>query len=338
MVSDSRSGPADRLTIHRLRGEGRVTTLAEDVRAGLATKSKSLPPKYFYDELGSRLFEAICSLPEYYLTRAENEILRAHAGDIVGQVDPPVRLIELGSGSAEKTRLIIDALLTRQQELHYIPVDISDTSLDRSSKELLRLYSRLLITAYAADYFTALGALAGAKQTAERTIGLFLGSNIGNFTPGESLAFLRKFRGVLEPGDALLIGADLKKPAATLVHAYDDALGVTAAFNRNLLVRMNRELDADFDLAKFAHRAVYDEGLGRIEMHLVARAPHTVRINSIGIEISFDEGESIHTENSYKFDLDQLSSFAHESGFVLRQSWLDERKQFSFNLFSAAEV
>ncbi|HLG17226.1 MAG TPA: L-histidine N(alpha)-methyltransferase [Blastocatellia bacterium] len=335
MASNTRSWPADRFVIHRLSEEGRANTFADDVRAGLGASPKSLPPKYFYDELGSRLFEAICCLPEYYLTRAEGEILCDNVDEIAGEVAGPVRLVELGSGSAEKTRLIIEALLRRQPTLHYVPVDISETSLERSSKELLRLYPGLRITAYAADYFTALGALAEARESRERTIALFLGSNVGNFTPDESLAFLQKFRAVFEPGDALLLGADLRKAASALVPAYDDALGVTAAFNLNLLVRMNRELGAGFDLAKFEHRAIYDEQRGRIEMHLVSRAAQTVRIESLGLDVRFDAGESIHTENSYKFDIEQLSDFAARSGFVLRRSWFDAGRQFSFNLFSA---
>jgi dimethylhistidine N-methyltransferase len=272
------------------------------------------------------------------LTRAENEILSRHAEAIIDATDGPARLIELGSGSAEKTRYLIEALLQRQPELHYLPIDISDTSLEASSRELSKTYTDLRITAYAADYFTALGALAEAeksKRDYRRTIVLFLGSNIGNLDESESRAFLRAVRRVLDSGDALLLGADLKKSADVLVPAYDDALGVTAAFNLNLLVRINRELGGDFNLQKFAHRAVYNDSQGRIEMHLVSRESQRVRIDAIALEIRFEAGETIHTENSYKFDAEQLAALARETGFALRQTWRDGAQTFSFNLLTA---
>src|SRR5687767_11707397 len=197
----------DRLVIHRLSRDEVSDEFAEDVRAGLAARPKTIPPRYFYDDLGSQLFEAICLLPEYYLTRAESEILRNHADEIVGSVEGPVRLIELGSGSADKTRHLIEALLDKQSELHYLPIDISDVALDRSSAVLLHIYPRLRITAYAADYFTALRALAETGVTdrqGKRTLALFLGSNIGNFSPDEAVAFLSEIRKMLNPDDGLL--------------------------------------------------------------------------------------------------------------------------------------
>jgi dimethylhistidine N-methyltransferase len=302
----------------------------------LTANPKKLVSKYFYDELGSRLFEAICALPEYYLTRAEREILRANAEELVSCVEGPAQLLELGSGSSEKTRYLIEPLLERQGGLHYLPVDISETSLDLASRELLRLYPGLRITGFAADYYSALRALS-ERHAADnaRTIAVFLGSNIGNFGRSESREFLRAVRQVLGEGDALLIGADLKKEKELLVAAYDDSLGVTAAFNLNLLARMNRELGADFDVKKFQHRALYNEELGRIESHLVSRAQQTVRIRAIDLEISFDEGETIHTENSYKFDLDGLAELARDTGFSLGKTWFDRGGKFSFNLFVA---
>lgn len=338
MFSASRPDGSDRLVIHHLAHEGESNSFAEDVRDGLSASQKTLPPKYFYDDLGSQLFEAICRLPEYYLTRAESEILSNYADEIVGAVKGPVRLIELGSGSADKTRYLIEALLRRQSELHYLPIDISDVSLDRSSAILLHHYSRLRITAYAADYFTALRALAAGgitERQGKRTIALFLGSNIGNFNADEARAFLREVRSMLHPDDGLLVGADLKKSTDVLVPAYDDSLGVTSAFNRNLLARINRELDADFDIEKFEHRAIYNERAGRIESHLVSREPQTIHIRAIDLEVAFDEGESIHTENSYKFDPEQLAELARQSGFRLEKTWLDSFKRFSFNLFAA---
>ncbi len=334
MLADIRSALPDRLTLHRLAFGGDANAFARDVHAGLTANPKAMPPKYFYDELGSRLFEAICFLPEYYLTRAESEILRQHADEIVAAIASPARVVELGSGSAEKTRYLLEAMLRRQPQLHYLPIDISDASLERSSLELLHLYSNLRITAYAADYFTALQALKNADEN-ERTIALFLGSNIGNFNTDEALNFLREVRKVLRAEDGLLIGVDLKKSADILIPAYDDALGVTAAFNRNLLVRINRELNADFDIKKFLHRAIYNEKLGRIEAHLVSTEKQSARIHALDLEISFEPGETIHTENSYKFDLEQLSAFAQATGFSLEKSWFDQARRFSFNLFAA---
>jgi len=334
MVSQTVSAAAERFRLRRLSNGRDATSFAEDVRAGLTTPQKSLQPKYFYDALGSQLFEAICHLPEYYLTRAESEILRNNSEEIVGSVGGPARLVELGSGSAEKTRYLIQALLDRQGSLKYLPIDISSVSLERSSLELLQIYPKLSITAYAADYFTALKALAESDGS-ERTIALFLGSNIGNFDPGGSRAFLGEVRRVLKPGDALLVGADLKKPADVLIQAYDDPLGVTAAFNLNLLVRMNRELEANFDVKKFRHRASYNEELGRVEIRMVSLEEQTVRLNTLDLDISFREGETIHTENSYKFDVEQLARLASATGFSLEKTWFDNARRFSFNLFAA---
>jgi L-histidine Nalpha-methyltransferase len=331
MLSDNR------LTIHRLAHGGDSSAFAKDVRAGLTARRKSIPPKYFYDELGSRLFEAICYLPEYYLTRAESEILRNNADQIVSSVEGPFRLLELGSGSSEKTRYLIEAVLKKQPELHYLPVDISDSSLELASQRLLRLYPGLRITAFAADYFTALQALAKRVPADQdrRTVALFLGSNIGNFGREESREFLRAVRKLLHPEDALLLGADLKKAPEVLIPAYDDALGVTAAFNLNLLARINRELDGNFDVKKFQHSAVYNEELGRIEIHLVSLEPQGVRIRAIDLAVAFRKGETIRTENSHKFDVEQLSVIARDTGFSFAKTWFDDAGLFSFNLFVA---
>src|SRR5919106_1909549 len=212
-----------RLFIHNLVKRDPLTGFAEDVRKGLSAQPKRFLPKYFYDELGSQLFDAICLLPEYYLTRAENEILKRYGNEIVASIDGETTLIEMGSGSASKTRLIIEALLRRQAELVFIPVDISATALESSSRILLQSYPRLKIEAYAADYFAGLAEL--GKKPRARTLALFLGSNISNFDPEEALRFLRALRNVLKEGDALLLGADLKKDPAILEAAYNDALG-----------------------------------------------------------------------------------------------------------------
>jgi dimethylhistidine N-methyltransferase len=222
--------------------------------------------------------------------------------------------------------------------LHYSPVDISVSALERSASVLLQTYPTLRITAYAADYQTALRTLAqntGAKPHAERTLALFLGSNIGNFTRTEAVSFLRDLRGVLRADDALLIGADLRKDTNTLEAAYDDALGITAAFNLNLLVRMNRELGADFNLDSFRHIAVYREDEGRMEMHIESTGAQSVRLAALNLTIEFSSGERIHTENSYKYNLDELDQLAAYTGFARTETWFDEAHQFSSNLFRA---
>ncbi|HYO90287.1 MAG TPA: L-histidine N(alpha)-methyltransferase [Pyrinomonadaceae bacterium] len=327
----------DRLIIHDLASTKALTSFAEDVRAGLLSGPRRLFPKYFYDELGSQLFEAICLLPEYYLTRAEDEIIERYAGEIVAEVPGRKRLVEMGSGSASKTRRIIEAILKEQQELLYIPVDISATALETSSRVLLQGYPRLSINALAGDYYGGLKALGSTRsQENARTLALFLGSNIGNFDREEARDFLRALRRVLRDGDSLLLGADLKKERDVLEAAYDDSLGVTAAFNLNLLARINRELGADFDLRAFRHFVRYDEEAGRVEIYAKSLRAQVVRIESLGLELRFEEGELIHTENSYKYDMEDLSRLAAETGFAVSRTWLDSMKRFSSNLFVAS--
>jgi dimethylhistidine N-methyltransferase len=324
----------DRLVIHNLVRADLSASFAEDVRAGLSASPKHLFPKYFYDALGSQLFEAICLLPEYYLTRAENEIFARYSDEIVNELQSEkVSLIEMGSGSASKTRLIIEALLKRQTELLYIPVDISATALETSSRVLLQSYPRLRIDAYAGDYYDGLTAI--KEQPEGRYLALFLGSNIGNFNADEAHAFLRALRGVLRDGDALLVGADLRKSSEILEAAYDDALGVTSAFNLNQLARINREFEADFKLRAFRHQAVYNEDLGRVEVYIVSLRRQTLTIPRLEMEIQFAQGERIHTENSYKYDPAGLSKLATATGYTRARTWLDQREQFSSNLFIA---
>lgn len=331
----------DRLIIHDLASMAVRTSFAEDVRQGLLQHPRRLFPKYFYDELGSQLFEAICLLPEYYLTRAENEIMAHRASEIVSEVERPVRLLEMGSGSASKTRRIIEAILSAQPDLLYIPIDISATAIETSSRVLLQAYARLKINAFAGDYYSGLKALvADEYRSSDRTLALFLGSNIGNFDRDEARTFLLALRSVLSGGDALLLGADLKKEREVLEAAYDDSLGITAAFNLNLLSRINRELDADFNLRAFRHYAHYNEEAGRIEIYIESLRSQTVRVGRLELEIHFEEGERIHTENSYKYDMADLSRLAAETGFAFSRTWLDSMERFSSNLFiaSAKEV
>ena len=323
-----------RLYIHRLVKRDPLAGLAEDVRKGLSAHPKRFLPKYFYDELGSQLFEAICLLPEYYLTRAENEILKRYANDIAASLDGQITLLEMGSGSASKTRLIIEAVLRRQPELLFMPVDISATALESSSRILLQSYPRLRIEAYAADYFVGLAEL--GKKPRHRTLALFLGSNISNFDSDEALRFLRALRSVLQKGDALLLGADLKKDPAVLEAAYNDALGVTSAFNLNVLARINRELGGTFDLRSFRHRAFYNEVMGRIEIYIESLTDQRVRIEQLDLEVDFAAGELIHTENSYKYDKASIALLAETTGFKLSRTWLDSQERFSSNLLLAA--
>lgn len=322
-----------RLYIHNLVKRDPLAGFAEDVRKGLTAQRKRFLPKYFYDELGSQLFEAICLLPEYYLTRAENEILKRYSDEIVASIDGQKTLVEMGSGSASKTRLIIEAVLRRQSELLFMPVDISATALESSSRILLQSYPRLKIEAYAADYFAGLAEL-GRKQRS-RTLALFLGSNISNFDREEANRFLRALRSVLHKGDALLLGADLKKDPAVLEAAYNDALGVTSAFNLNVLARINRELAGTFDLRSFQHRAFYNEEMGRIEIYIESLVNQKVRIEKLDLEIEFEAGELIHTENSYKYDIAGIAQLAAENGFKVSRTWLDSQERFSSNLLLA---
>ncbi len=328
---------SDRLTVRRLAGSGVAGSFAEDARRGLTSDPKSIPPKYFYDSLGSQLFEAICLLPEYYLTRAEGEIFERRAAEIVEEAAGGSRLVlaELGSGSASKTRRVIDAVLARQAALTYVPVDISTSALEASAHALLGVYERLSVAAYAGDYDSALPHLSENFAAGTRALVLFLGSNIGNFDRGGARDFMRRLRGSLRAGDALLLGADLKKERAVLEAAYDDPLGVTAAFNLNVLARANRELGADFNLRHFRHVAVYDEGEGRVEMHLESTREQTVNLGAPGASVSFRAGERIHTENSYKYSPAELSALASAAGFTLKRTWLDEAGRFSSNLLIA---
>lgn len=323
----------EKFFIHNLVKRDPRAGLAEDVRRGLSSKPKRFLPKYFYDQLGSQLFEAICLLPEYYLTRAENEILERYADEIVASVGGNTTLVEMGSGSASKTRLLIEALLRKQDGLLFIPVDISASALDSSSRILLQSYPQLKIEAYAADYFAGLAEL--GKTPRARTLALFLGSNISNFDLEEALKFLRALRQVLREGDALLLGADLKKEKSVLEAAYNDALGVTAAFNLNVLARINRELAGNFDLRAFQHRAFYNEGPGRVEIYIESTRKQTVTISELEMKVQFAAGEQIHTENSYKYDLDDITRLASATGFTRARTWLDQREQFSSNLLLA---
>ncbi|MFQ5770272.1 MAG: L-histidine N(alpha)-methyltransferase [bacterium] len=319
-----------RLKVKISRRDKSVESFAEDVERGLSSVPKTLPPKYFYDKRGSKIFEEICALPEYYPTRTESSILQKYATEIANLFDDRITLIELGSGNSVKTRLIIKAFLKRFKHLHYLPIDISKSILVESAKSLMKDYHRLKITAYVSEYHTALETLK-YKNIGEKLI-LFLGSNIGNFEQREAEHFLKKTHAAMTENDRFLMGMDLKKDKSILEPAYNDARGVTAKFNLNLLVRINRELEGNFDLAKFQHKIIFDENLGRIEMHLESTARQIVTLRKINRDFKFERGETIHTENSYKYTMDQIKAMAIRNGFEVEKTWFDPQKWFSLNL------
>jgi dimethylhistidine N-methyltransferase len=306
---------------------------ARDVRQGLTARPKRLACRYFYDQEGSQLFEAICDLPEYYLTRAEREILEARAGEIAALFPGPISMPELGSGSAAKTRLLIEAFLARHGSLRYVPVDISPSILEESSRALLARYPRLEIHALAAEYAAGLAHL--RKETDRPKLVLWLGSNVGNLGRADAFSFLDAARKTLAAGDRLLVGIDLRKDRATLERAYDDTQGVTARFNLNLLARINRELGGEFDLAAFRHRALYDEEWGRIEMYLDSRRRQQVCIAALGLVVPFEPGESIHTEYSYKYSPEEIERLANAARLRIERQWFDTARRFSLNLLAA---
>ncbi|HKB81020.1 MAG TPA: L-histidine N(alpha)-methyltransferase [Thermoanaerobaculia bacterium] len=306
-------------------------SFAGDVRAGLGAPRKYLQPWWFYDALGSALFSAICELPEYYVTRAESEVLTRHGEEIARELGDAVRLVELGSGDCRKTPLLLGPMFARLPHLHYVPVDIDDSVLEKSARDLALDFPGLRIEPIRGDYRDGSDLIAPDGRTAV----LFLGSSIGNLDLPSAAAMLREVRLTLATGDTLLLGADLRKPKEILEPAYDDPLGVTAAFNLNLLARINRELGGTFDLAQFRHRAFFNEAESRIEMHLVSRVRQSVRIESIGMTAEFEPEESIHTENSYKYAEADLARMAAEAGFALRRTWTDSRRWFADVLLAA---
>jgi L-histidine N-alpha-methyltransferase len=311
-----------------------VDRFAKDVREGLLADPKTLPCKYFYDEEGSRLFEKICDLPEYYLTRTEDSILRDNVAEMVEGWHKSPALVELGSGSSSKTRRLIAAAIKRYGALGYFPIDVSLTILEESARNLKAEFSELRVQGFAGDYRDALGTLCGRIRRPKLI--LFLGSSLGNYARDEAITLLREVASVMSPDDRFLLGTDLVKDPICLEPAYDDAAGITAAFNRNLLTRINRELGADFDLDQFRHRALYREDLSRIEMHLVARSTHTVTISKSRCKVTFVDGESIHTENSHKYTVCQLRELADLSGFKEEASWTDPLQYFRLQRWRVA--
>jgi dimethylhistidine N-methyltransferase len=311
-----------------------ITQFAEDVRAGLTRPhQKELPSKYFYDEVGSALFEVISVLPEYGLTRADQRILRQHAESIVARLPSPVIVAELGSGSGKKTRWILEALARRQPTLYH-PIEISASALAMCERELYRLDS-VSILGFEAEYLDGLRRVAARREPGQRLMVLFLGSSIGNFDREPGTEFLHRVRQVLIEGDVLLLGTDLEKPIPQMIRAYDDSLGVTAAFNLNLLARVNHELDGNFILPQFRHLARYDKEHRRIEMHLLSTTTQSATVRKAGITVTVREGETIWTESSHKYNREEVVEMAERTGFHCEGQWVDLQWPFAQSLLMA---
>jgi L-histidine Nalpha-methyltransferase len=306
-----------------------VSPIAEDVISGLSASPKHLSPWLFYDAIGSDLFEQITELPEYYLTRTERAILTKHAGEMLKKAGDGLTLIELGAGTASKTKVIIEALLRRQMSATFYPIDVSTSALEIARDSLKSEFPALKVRPLVGDYSAGLSQLSG---TPGRKLVLYIGSSIGNFEPDEAGMLLKTIRESLSPGDALLLGTDMVKDEATLLAAYDDKRGVTARFNLNVLARINRELGGDFDLTEFKHRAIWNSRKSRIEMHLVSLRGQTACVSDIGMRVRFRAGETIHTENSYKFTPAMVREVLTAGGFEPEQTWIDEQKWFGVHL------
>jgi L-histidine N-alpha-methyltransferase len=310
---------------------------AADIRAGLTKAGqKELPSKYLYDTLGSKLFEVIAELPEYGLTRADERLLRRHAAEIVHRISGDVILCELGSGSGTKTRWILEAL-SRRRHTNYFPIEISPAALAVCRRELADIDS-VGIVGLEREYLDGLLEVAARRREGQRILVLFLGSTIGNFSSPADVKFLRDIRKILQPGDALLLGTDLEKPIPQLIDAYDDPLGVTAAFNLNLLARINRELEGGFDLSRFEHVARFNSQTRSVEMHLRSLRRQTVAIRRAEIKVAFEEGESIWTENSHKYSLEEVARMTRDAGFGCEAQWIDQEWPFAESLLTVEKV
>jgi L-histidine Nalpha-methyltransferase len=307
--------------------------LIREVQRGLLGRPRSLAPWIFYDARGSRIFEHITQLPEYYPTRAERKILASSCASIIAAAYPDkskaLRLVELGAGTASKTAVLLDAAARLQSEVQYVPVDVSSDALDVACETIATSLPEVRISPLVANYVTHPPQL---ESFTGITLGLYIGSSIGNFAPEMARTILRNLSGQLQAGDALLLGVDMVKDEPTLVAAYDDSDGVTAEFNLNMLHRLNRELDADFDPTRFRHRVLWNTAQSRIEMHLESTCDQHVRIAAAHVDVYFATSERIHTENSYKFTDATIRILLRDGGFEVEQTWTDERRWYSVTL------
>ena len=306
-------------------------TFAEEISSSLGTDSKFINPKYFYDKKGSELFEQICSLPEYYPTRTEIEILKTLQHDLAQYLDNSFRLVELGSGSSNKTRLILDVFDKIQKKIEYFPIDISEILAD-SSELLQREYDNLHITGIVDTYEGGLEFI--EKYDDKKNLIIFLGSSYGNFLPKEGKIFLKKINSIMKKEDLFLIGLDLVKDKEILENAYDDSMGITAKFNLNILSRINDELDADFNLKNFKHVAKYNDRDQRIEMYLKSDVNQSVVISKANLSLKLKEGEMIHTEHSHKYTIPQINRLMNDAGFVMENIWSDKNNYYALVLVS----
>jgi len=313
---------------------GSLTQFSSEVVLGLSHPGqKELPSKYLYDEIGSALFDVICLLPEYGLCRAGTRLLQRHSADMIGLMTGPFAVAELGSGSGLKTRWLLEAL-ARRQRVHYYPIDISRRALSRCHMELSQI-DMVSIVGFERAYLDGLQEVAARLKDGERLLVLFLGSTIGNFDRPAGDQFLREVRAILREGDALLLATDLIKSVPKLLLAYDDNAGVTAAFNRNLLARINRELDGNFDLSQFSHSVRYDESEQRIEMHLKSKHWQRITIRKAGYQFYLREGETIWTESSHKYDPREVILMGERTGYRCAGQWIDDEWAFAQSLFFA---
>jgi dimethylhistidine N-methyltransferase len=318
--------------------------VAQAVQDGLSSVPKWLPAWLFYDAQGSRLFERITHLPEYYLTRTERAIFTGYADGIIAAAlasytqtregrSGKLRLLELGAGSATKTGILLAAAVRVQGQTEYLPVDVSETAMDEACTSIARVLSGVVVRPQVANYVTDTLSIPPHDGP---TLALYIGSSIGNFSPEEAVSILRNLRAQLQPGDTLLLGTDLVKDPATLIAAYNDHDGVTEAFNLNVLRRINRDLRANFDLAAFTHKAIWNAEQSRMEMHLQSTVLQTVRVGALRTSFQFAAGETIHTENSYKFTQEALRNLFAISGFKVEQQWTDENQWFAVTVASVA--
>jgi dimethylhistidine N-methyltransferase len=314
------------------------SAIAMEVFNGLTERPKTLSPWLFYDQAGSRLFEEITELPEYYVTRTEKKILAKHAAEMVAAAagGRDLSIIELGAGTATKTGLLLDAAVAQQGSVTYYPIDVSETALEEARIRMESDLPEVTVKPIVADYTEGMRLHGATDLAAGRRLVLYIGSSIGNFSPADAVEVLRGVRAQLLPGDNLLLGTDMVKDTGMLLAAYDDAAGVTARFNMNVLARINRELDAGFDTQLFRHQARWNEQQSRIEMHLESLLAQKVAVRALDLEVRFGLGETIHTENSYKFTDQGVMALLTRAGFKLRQQWSDDNKWFTVYLAAAS--
>ncbi|MES2365325.1 MAG: L-histidine N(alpha)-methyltransferase [Pseudomonadota bacterium] len=305
-----------------------LTGIAADVREGLSRSHKTLPPKLFYDERGSTLFEEITRLPEYYPTRTEAAILTVNADEICSRIGRDVSVSELGAGTATKTRILLDSLVRLQNKVDYFPLDVSHAALQMAQNELNAEYETVNVQPYVGDFED----LSFLDAHAPPRLVLYIGSSIGNLEQKDAIRLLKNVASHLSPGDHLLLGVDLVKNREVLLAAYNDCAGVTAAFNKNLLSRINRELNGHFDIDAFQHIAIWNESAARVEMHLESTCAQEIRIDALNQTLNFSEGERIHTENSYKYTIARLEDLMRSSGFDVEHIWTDPQSWFAVAL------